>query len=259
MRRIIAGSVAIASLLATAGAFAADLPARTYTKAPIIVDPGYNWTGFYAGINGGYSWGRANTSITGISPFAPFLPVPALAPFRSDVNGGLADGQIGYNWQVDRKWVLGLEGDVQWSGERASSSVTLVGPNYGSNAIGLPGGNDFNSRITQTADLVHDLRWFATFRGRAGFLADPQTLLTRPVVWRLASSNTARKPRQRSRSSGRVSAERRRLGRSLLPGRRHRAAIPASAEFRATGLGTAGRGETLTGADQRSRSWCDDC
>lgn len=177
MRRIIAGSVAIASLLATAGAFAADLPARTYTKAPIIVDPGYNWTGFYAGINGGYSWGRANTSITGISPFAPFLPVPALAPFRSDVNGGLADGQIGYNWQVDRKWVLGLEGDVQWSGERASSSVTLVGPNYGSNAIGLPGGNDFNSRITQTADLVHDLRWFATFRGRAGFLADPQTLL----------------------------------------------------------------------------------
>src|ERR1700731_2004565 len=30
-------------------------------------------------------------------------------------------------------------------------------------------------------------------------------------------------------------------------------------EFRATGLETAGTGETLTGADQRSRSWRDDC
>jgi hypothetical protein len=42
MRRILIGSVAIASLLAATGVFAADLPARTYTKAPVTVDPGYN-------------------------------------------------------------------------------------------------------------------------------------------------------------------------------------------------------------------------
>ncbi len=49
---------AVAFLVASFGAtsaLAADLPVRTYTKAPVYVDPGYNWTGFYVGLNGGYS------------------------------------------------------------------------------------------------------------------------------------------------------------------------------------------------------------
>ena len=59
MKRISIAGAAVACIFATT-AFAADLAPRTYTKAPpMIVDPGYNWTGFYAGINGGYSWGRA--------------------------------------------------------------------------------------------------------------------------------------------------------------------------------------------------------
>jgi outer membrane immunogenic protein len=179
MKRILIASAAIASLLTT-NAFAADLAPRPYTKAPVIVDPGYNWTGFYVGINGGYSWGRANTNISGGSPLAPLFPIPVFASFGRSVDGGIAGGQIGYNWQVDRKWVLGLEGDLQWSGERSSTFLSLVGPRYNSNGIGIPvgpAGPDFNSIITQTANLAHDLRWFATFRGRAGVLVDPQTLL----------------------------------------------------------------------------------
>jgi outer membrane immunogenic protein len=50
MKRMLIGIAAVTSLL-TASAFAADLPARTYTKAPAYVDPGYNWTGFYLGGN----------------------------------------------------------------------------------------------------------------------------------------------------------------------------------------------------------------
>src|SRR5664279_988824 len=175
MKRISAGIVAIASLLST-GAFAADLAPRPYTKAPVMVDPGYNWTGFYVGLNGGYSWGRANTSI---APFAAIFPVTAFAPFRQDVNGGLAGGQIGYNWQLDRTWVLGLEADMQWTGEKSSTSLTTVGPRYGAFPSGLPNavGPDFNAIASQTAALSYDLQWFATFRGRAGALVDPQTLL----------------------------------------------------------------------------------
>jgi len=179
VHRILIGSAAIAALFATS-AFAADLAPRTYTKAPVMVDPGYNWTGFYAGLNGGYSWGKANTNITGLSPLSLLLiPVPVLAPFHQDVNGGVVGGQIGYNWQIDRTWVLGLEGDIQWSGERSSSFLTLVGPRFGSNNFGIPVavGPDFNSIITQSANLGYDLRWFGTFRGRAGVLVDPQTLL----------------------------------------------------------------------------------
>jgi outer membrane immunogenic protein len=179
MKRILVGSAVAVALLSASSAFAADLAARPYTKAPVMVDPGYNWTGFYAGLNGGYSWGRANTDITGLSPIAALIPVPALAAFRQDVNGGVAGGQFGYNWQVGRTWVLGLEGDIQWSGERSSSFLTAVGPRFGSNTIGIPVavGPDFNAIVTQTTNLGYDLRWFGTFRGRAGVLVDPQTLL----------------------------------------------------------------------------------
>jgi outer membrane immunogenic protein len=175
MKSISTGIVVIASLLST-GAFAADLAPRPYTKAPVMVDPGYNWTGFYVGLNGGYSWGSANTSI---APFAGIFPVTAFAPFHQKVDGGLAGGQIGYNWQVDRTWVLGLEADMQWTGEKSSTSLMTVGPRYGAFPNGLPNalGPDFNAIASQTAALSYNLQWFATFRGRAGVLVDPQTLL----------------------------------------------------------------------------------
>ena len=47
--------------ISTIGAFAADLPARTYTKAPVVTQPVYNWTGFYGGLEAGGVW--ANTDI----------------------------------------------------------------------------------------------------------------------------------------------------------------------------------------------------
>jgi outer membrane immunogenic protein len=50
----------LAGLFGATSALAADLPARTYTKAPIMVEPVYNWTGFYIGGNVGYSWGRSS-------------------------------------------------------------------------------------------------------------------------------------------------------------------------------------------------------
>ena len=162
MKRILIGLSAVASVLAATNALAADLAARPYTKAPVIVDPGYNWTGFYAGLNGGYSWGRASTTI---------LPASILAtPVRQDVNGGLFGGQVGYNWQLDRKWVIGLEADAQWTGER-STVDTAIGPLR--NVIST----DFSAILSGVAHTTASLPWFATFRGRAGFLADPSLLL----------------------------------------------------------------------------------
>ena len=34
-----------------------------------------------------------------------------------DMNGAIAGGQIGYNWQSSN-WVFGLEADAQWSDEK---------------------------------------------------------------------------------------------------------------------------------------------
>lgn len=162
MKRILIASAAIASLFAT-NALAADMAARPYTKAPVIVDPGYNWTGFYIGLNGGYSWGRSDSTVAAI----PLLP--ALTNVRHNVDGWLGGAQAGYNWQVDRRWLFGLEADIQGTGERGSAT-TLLGSiriPVGDNAIALSASN-----VRST-----ELPWFATFRGRTGALVDPSLLL----------------------------------------------------------------------------------
>ncbi|WP_271570369.1 hypothetical protein [Bradyrhizobium sp. CCBAU 11386] len=60
MTRTLLVAAAIAMLLAPR-AFAADLAVpHINTKAPpVAVHPGYNWSGFYAGIDVGYGWGRS--------------------------------------------------------------------------------------------------------------------------------------------------------------------------------------------------------
>jgi outer membrane immunogenic protein len=165
VKHITLAATGLALIALSSAAVAADMsvPPRVYTKAPVLVDPGYNWTGFYAGLNGGYNWGKAD---------AVFLPGTAFTtPVKQDVNGGLGGGQIGYNWQLDRTWVVGLEADIQGTGERGRATSTP-----GVTRLTLPGG-DFNLVATTSAASSWSFPWFATFRGRVGLLATPDLLL----------------------------------------------------------------------------------
>jgi outer membrane immunogenic protein len=156
-----AAGLAIMAFSSTAGA--ADLSPRMYAKAPVLVDPGINWTGFYVGLNGGYSWGKGD---------ATFLPGTAfVSPVKQDVNGGLGGGQIGYNWQLDRTWVVGLEADIQGTGERGSANSPV------SSLRTTVLGGDFNLLTQTSANSSWSFPWFATFRGRVGLLATPDLLL----------------------------------------------------------------------------------
>jgi opacity protein-like surface antigen len=57
MKRILGGAVVAAALFGSA--FAADLPSRTYAKAPAMAAPAYNWSGWYGGIRVGLGiWQR---------------------------------------------------------------------------------------------------------------------------------------------------------------------------------------------------------
>jgi outer membrane immunogenic protein len=108
MKRALLGIAVIASALTTQ-ALAADLP--IYTKAP-PPSPIYDWTGFYAGLNIGYSWGRSSTTI-GFTDQGTGALLAAF-PGKFNMDGVIGGGQIGYNWQRD-KWVFGIEADIQGS------------------------------------------------------------------------------------------------------------------------------------------------
>jgi outer membrane immunogenic protein len=97
MKNFLLGTVALVALGASVPALAADLPARTYTKAPVYAAPIYNWTGFYIGghIGGAFA---GNNSLTGSD--GRFL-------------GGI---QGGYDYQFAPSWVIGIEAQYSWLG-----------------------------------------------------------------------------------------------------------------------------------------------
>jgi outer membrane immunogenic protein len=166
MKRILIGLAAVASIAAT-GALAADLPMRAapYTKAPVYVEPVFNWTGFYIGGNLGYSWGRSSDTSTITNGAGTVLFTSA---GKTDLDGIVGGGQIGYNWQM-QNWVWGVEADIQGTGEKGTRNFicpreTCLPPA----ALVLP---DLAAGLTQKLD------WFGTVRGRVGVLAAPKVLL----------------------------------------------------------------------------------
>lgn len=185
MKRIFIGIAAVTSLLAT-GAYAADLPARVYTKAPAIIDPVYDWTGFYVGGNVGYSWGRSRSTQT----FSDTTSGAILSTTTSNFNldGVIGGGQFGYNWQKNN-WVFGLEADIQGSGQKgngnaacaggpATSTTTTAAAVNGVCTIGHIGDTaPFNvAALPVTNNLYEKLEWFGTVRGRIGPTITPTIL-----------------------------------------------------------------------------------
>jgi len=170
VRRLLIGVSSAVSLLAT-GALAADLPVKApiYTKAPVYID--YNWTGFYIGLNGGYSWGNsANTFDAGTLP---------LTSASQSMDGWVFGGQAGYNWQYNKSWVFGIEGDSDATGQDGTATqdpVTTV-------RIFTPIGNFINAppvfttTTTTTGTFEDKLPWLATLRGRVGVLPTDRVLL----------------------------------------------------------------------------------
>jgi outer membrane immunogenic protein len=126
---------------------AADLP----VKAPTTVAPAVatlSWTGWYAGVNVGGAWGESRNIF-----IADFPPPTAAGADTTHFNGVIGGGQVGYNYQLGRL-VLGLESDLQSSGQRSSNntSCTIAG-------CIVPG-----STIADTEKLT----WFGTTRARVG-------------------------------------------------------------------------------------------
>jgi outer membrane immunogenic protein len=129
MRRLAIALVATAAF--TQLASAADLPAKAYTKAPVMVAD-YNWTGWYAGLNAGGAWGKSDvvTRADGVGTYFAGTSVTSIAANGNDSvrpNGFTGGVQAGYNWQTGNL-VTGLEADFNYFGTKASRSVTVTYP-----------------------------------------------------------------------------------------------------------------------------------
>lgn len=150
--------IAAVAVLAATAAHGADIAGRPYTKAAAL-SAAYNWSGFYIGLNAGYGW--EDPSVAYAPNQTAISGAGATYPTGSWNNSGALGGlQAGYNWQFDRRWVAGLEADIDASAIKGSdASAGRVG--YGAAAF----------TTSQKVD------WFGTVRGRIGFLPTDRLLV----------------------------------------------------------------------------------
>jgi outer membrane immunogenic protein len=142
MKRILLTTVSLGLLGLMSPALAADLPA--YTKAPPVVSPLYDWSGFYVGVFGGGGFGNHNISnANGPAGFANFT-------FNYDSSGAVAGGEAGYQLQSGQ-YVIGVEANGMWSGIKGSDATQLA-----------------NIGFTD----ADNLRWTGSFVAKGGIAVD---------------------------------------------------------------------------------------
>jgi outer membrane immunogenic protein len=181
MNKKFLSSTAIVLSLFAGSALAADLPSRKGPPPAYIPPPPMmSWTGFYVGVNAGYTWGESNsTYISSIPVFVnPALSAFGISEFNnitaggngllgSEHNGFIGGGQVGYNWQFASAWVAGLETDIQGvaGGSSGTSAVSIL-------PTTIAGVNSVSVLSTRKS-----IDYLGTVRGRIGYLFTPTLLV----------------------------------------------------------------------------------
>ena len=170
MKRILISTIASAILAGIGAASAADMPLKA-PPPPVVVDP---WTGFYVGLNGGYSWGRSETNagfFNATTGAAVVLPA-GVTSSTFKLNGGVFGAQAGYN-RLNGSFLWGIETDIQWSGEKGNSNYACISTLAGTGgtcttqtAVVFPAGTAIDALSIQ-----QQIDWFGTLRGRIGLVA----------------------------------------------------------------------------------------
>lgn len=112
-------------------AFAAD----PMIELPMTA-PGFDWTGYYAGLQAGYGWGQSD--ITGTPD--PFTASP-------DLDGGFIGGHVAGLWQFNQA-VIGAEAELNYAAINGN--------------VELAPGNSVGTEI----------KWFGSVNAKAGYAVD---------------------------------------------------------------------------------------
>jgi outer membrane immunogenic protein len=120
------------------------------------------WTGFYVGLNAGGFWNNTSapttfdwSRLTAPGNFAyssAFASVPQTGFAWTNGAGFAGGGQVGYNWQLTDKVVVGVETDFQ----------RIAG-----------GGNNWNTGWLAGSSSSRGPSFIGTVRGRGGYLVAP--------------------------------------------------------------------------------------
>jgi outer membrane immunogenic protein len=146
------------------------LPSHAHYAPPAPLLP--LWTGFYAGVNwggvfGGSSLNTAGSDVfdTGRSLFGAASAVSATSRGSLNKRGYIGGGQIGFNYQIFERFVVGVEADIQ--GLRLGGGGALW--NVTQEEISdIP--------LVTITDASKSLSYLGTVRGRLGYLVSPTLL-----------------------------------------------------------------------------------
>jgi len=141
-----------ASALMVSGARAAD-----------IVEPLYDWTGPYIGLQGGYGWGQNDVKyddqLQAVAAASSIFDTDSddviIEPNRDGkigIDGWLGGAHAGYNWQVD-SFVLGAEGDIEFSNLSGDTNILF-------------------SPTSELGQIKQDIDWLGSLRLRLGYAMD---------------------------------------------------------------------------------------
>ena len=155
-----AGAVALV-MVGGSAALAADLSMREAPVPMAGAAPIISWTGLYAGAVGSYGWGNTTAAFSAPSFLTTWGAV------NIPLDGGLLGATLGYNFDLNNNFVLGIEGDI---------------------SAGRIGGNAFLPRNTGTPFNPNDTlgafhqSYFGTLRARLGLST---TSMGNPTLWYL--------------------------------------------------------------------------
>ncbi len=145
------------------------------TSAPAyyisLPTPTLQWSGLYFGINGGYGWSNSSVSLAPNDPAALLgtsggggtgIHGQAIPSTNFTIDGALAGGQIGFNYQITPLWLVGLEADYQWSDFKGSATTSA-----------------FRLGSVGTTNMLFDetVKSFGTVRARMGVIPAAPLLL----------------------------------------------------------------------------------
>ncbi|BCP51658.1 membrane protein [Kaistia sp. 32K] len=161
MRHLLLASAAFLALanVASAADISINEPAPVAPAAPATFD----WNGFYAGVHGGFGWGRGTKD----------------ADFLDSVSGGLFGVQAGYNYQVN-PWLVGFETDIAYSGlsdnagdvaldlNWLGSTTARIGFTYDKWLFYGKGGIAYGDVEAKVAGVGSDSKWAVGWTAGAG-------------------------------------------------------------------------------------------